>query len=261
MAFYLVDEHIKNISLDIEKLELLSNLFFDRREQLAPVLYNPEDDIWIVYTIRFDQKGYKVFSFKEFCGFFEQANNIERIIITLETTSSLNSGRTRGEYVELRLDTKDNNGCFLVSSSNNKDWCESSFNSINSLLSRYRAPYSIIRNDLTPLIIQLFGVVLIYAFCILFAYQVYKVINIENPFFISFFFMFLILSNLWTYLNNYILNIFNKVFPNVEIKRVKKYRIHWILQAILGTSIFTLMIFVLEKIFSYVFNLIQILIK
>ena len=255
MAFYLIDKHLTKICVDIERLKILNNIFIDRRNQLGVLLDNTEETIWITYTIRFDQKGYKVFSFEELNAYFDQATDIERIIISLETRTSLNNNRLTGEYLELCLDSKEDTRCFLVSSANNKDWCESSFSTISNVLIRFKAPYGLIRSNLTPLIIQILGVIVMYTFSIVFAYKIYSKLNIENPFFISFFFIFLILSNLWAYLNNYILAFFNKTFPNVQINRRKKDYIHWIWQTIIGTGTITVIIFFLQKTMTYLLTL------
>jgi hypothetical protein len=261
MAFYLIDRFVTNVSLDIDRLKILRDVFFERKAQLVTHFNNKEDEVFVTFTIRFDEKGYKTFSFSEFESYYEQAINIERIIFSLETTASLKTNKSTGEYIDLCLDVKENSRCILVSSSENKDWCENSFNTINNILLKYKTKYSFLRTDFTPLVIQLSGVIIGYLLCISLAYKTYTKFHTENSFILIFFFIFLILSNLWTYLNKYILNFFDKVIPNIEVYRENKNKVHWLLQTIIGSSVIGIIWFFLVKSSNYFFDLFQNLTK
>ena len=77
-------------------------------------------------------------------------------------------------------------------------------------------------------------------------------LNIENPFVISFIFVLLIFSNIWSYLNNIIINGINNLFPSMKFYRPAKNRIHWLMQAIVGGIAVAVTLYFLTFLLSYI---------
>lgn len=88
MAFYLRDQHVQNVSLDAEALTQVNCVFAERFAQLQADLNESmpqEKRAFFTYIIRFDNKGYRVFSLDELMRYFNQAREVERIIFTVES--------------------------------------------------------------------------------------------------------------------------------------------------------------------------------
>lgn len=138
MANFLRDQFLINLTLDEDTLKQLDLMFKNRLTTINASV--PENDdqakkAILTYIIRFDNKGYKVFNFENLLQHFHQAKEIERIIFTIETGESLRSGRSLGTCMELKFDEKDPRGCFLMVTSDNNDWVNSSFSVIQDILS------------------------------------------------------------------------------------------------------------------------------
>ena len=104
MAHYLRDERISNISINADSLAQLSAVFADRAVTLNASV--PENDdvskkAFLTYIIRFDNKGYRVFTLEDLLRYFQLAKEVERVLFTAETGESLRSNRQIGTYLEL----------------------------------------------------------------------------------------------------------------------------------------------------------------
>lgn len=246
MAFYLRDQYIKNVSIDIDALSQLSSIFAERLLQLQSIeasgtQQNPTS--FLTYIIRFDNKGYRVFSLEELIRYFNLANEVERILFTVESSAALTSNRSSGSYLELCFDCREPSRCTLIASSDSKDWVEASFANVQSALTKFKTKNWIVRGPWTNLIIQMVGVVFGFLASLWLAFKVAPSAKIENSFVISFIFIFLLFSNIWGYANQAILQLIFKIFPNVDFIRPSKARLHWILQAIIGSAAFAAVVY------------------
>lgn len=248
MAVYLRDQQISNVSMEAESLRQLSNVFAERLSQLHA---EPKPDSqskkqsFFTYVIRFDHKGYRVFSFDELMRYFNQANEVERIVFTLESGDAIATNRQVGAFLELYLDAKDPLRCVLVSSSDNKDWAEASFSAVYEVLAKCKTKNAFVRTPWMNFAVQLLGVIVIFVLSLWTAFKISPYLKVENPFVISFLFILLIFSNIWTYLNPTILGLIAKPFPNIDFIRPERARLHWLLQAVVGSAVFAIVIFVL----------------
>ena len=96
MAHYLRDERVTNLSINADNLAQLSAVFADRADALNAKV--PENDdsgkkAFLTYIIRFDNKGYRVFSLEDLLRYFRLAKEVERVLFTVETGESLRSNR------------------------------------------------------------------------------------------------------------------------------------------------------------------------
>ncbi len=137
MAHFLRDQKITNLSVTEDNLTQISSTFADRAVVLNANI--PENDATgkraiLSYVVRFDDKGYRVFSVDALLRHFRQATTVERVLFTVETGESLRSSRQTGAFMELRLDEKDPNTCFLSVTSDDNDWVDASFSAVQDTL-------------------------------------------------------------------------------------------------------------------------------
>jgi len=249
MAYFLRDEKIINTTIDLDSIEKLCRMFTERLDSLnSGLAENDTSDAkaLLTYIIRFDNKGYRVFSISELKYYYEQAKQIERIIITIESVVSLKSNRNMGTYMELRLDKNDQNNCILIVTSDNKDWVDASFSATQEVLSKFKNKNGYVRTTWTPFMVQIFGVFIGFTLCLWTAFKISPLIKIENPLIIVFLFVLLIFSNIWTYLNAQLLRILDNLFPNIRFVHEGHERIHWLFRTIVGSSIFAIILYLLN---------------
>jgi len=249
VAHYLRDERISNLSINADSLAQLSAVFADRAATLnanVPEIDSGSDRAFLTYVIRFDNKGYRVFSLEDLLRYFQLAKEVERVLFTVETGESLRSNRQAGTYLELRLDENDPNTCFITVTSDDKDWVDASFAAVHDVLIKCKNMNGWTRTAWTHFGVQIVGVTLGFIFSLWAAAKIAPKLAIDNPFILSFLFVLLIFSNVWTYLNQRILWVLNTAFPNMKFYRPDKERLHWLMQALVGGIVFAIVMFVLR---------------
>ncbi|WP_139026340.1 membrane domain protein [Methyloversatilis universalis] len=237
MAHFLRDQQIANVSISEENLTQLSALFSERLGTINASL--AEEDLAnkgaiLTYIIRFDNKGYRVFSVDDLLKYYRLAKSVERVLFTVETVESLRSNRAIGTVLELRLDEKDPNSSFLTVTADDKDWVDASFAAVQEGLAKYKTRNRWARSAWTAFGVQLVGVTLGFLLSLWAATKIAPKLAIENAFVFAFLFVLLIFSNTWTYLNQLLLRLLNTAFPNIKFLRRDKERLHWLLQAVVG---------------------------
>src|SRR3990167_1544663 len=255
MAHFFRDQHVTNLSLNEDSLSQISAVFANRARTINAGV--PENDetgkrAFFTYIVRFDNKGYRVFSLEELLRYFHQAKEIERVIFTVETGESLRSIRQLGTYIELRLDERDPGSCYLAVTSDDGDWVDSSFSAVQDVLLKCKNKNGWARTAWTQFGVQITGVTLGFVLSLWAAIKISQKLAIENSFVISFFFLLLIFSNTWTYLNQKIISFINSLFPNLKFYRPGKDRIHWLMQAIIGGIAVAVTLYILNLAVSYI---------
>lgn len=252
MAHYLRDQLLKNVTINADTLSQLSSVFSSRQSAInAGVSENePDKKAFFTYIIRFDNKGYRVFSLGELLQYFDQAREVERILFTVETVESLRSNRQTGTYLELRFDQKDHNTCFLSVTSNDRDWVDASFSSVQEVLTKCKNKNGWARSAWTQFGVQIVGVTLIFVLSLWLAARVSPKLAIQNSFIFAFLFILLIFSNTWTYINQRILWLLNALFPNIKFYRAGKDRFTWLMQAVVGGIVVAIVLYVFSLLFS-----------
>lgn len=250
MASFLRDQSVHNISVDSDALTQIDGIFAERfaqlQAELSKVQITPKQ-AFFTYIIRFDGKGYRVFSREELLRYYELAHSVERVIFTVESGDALATNRIQGAFLELCLDAGDPIRCLLISSSDNKDWAEASFAAVYEVLSKHRTKHGIAQSQWTNLGVQLLGVVAGFTFSLWLALEIAPNLRIENAFVISFLFILLLFSNIWGYLNQALLRFITNTFPNIEFVRPSKASLHWLLQTFVGTASFGAAVYLLVK--------------
>lgn len=260
MAHYLRDEQVTNLSINTDNLTQLSAVFADRANALNAKITESDDTgkkAFLTYIMRFDNKGYRVFSLEDLLRYFCLAKEVERVIFTVETGESLQSNRTIGTYLELRLDEKEPNTCTLVVASDDQDWVDASFSAVQDVLIKCKNSNGWARSAWTHFGVQIVGVTLGFILSLWAAAKIAPRLAIENAFIFSFLFVLLIFSNSWTYLNQRVLYLFSSVFPNMKFYRPDKERLHWLMQAIIGGIVFAIVMYILGQVFIFILDILS----
>ncbi|OGP83931.1 MAG: hypothetical protein A2Z08_07670, partial [Deltaproteobacteria bacterium RBG_16_54_11] len=182
MAQFLRDERIANLTIDREAVAQFAAVFEKRWKALN---VEQGDNKIMFYVIRFDNKGYRVFSTNELFQYFDQAKEVERIIFTIETETSIRSNRNIGAYLELRFDGRDPNFCYISVTSDDSDWVDASFSAVHEVVSKFKNKNSWARSPWMPLLIQLGGVFLGFVISLWAAVIISPKLNLENAFVIT----------------------------------------------------------------------------
>lgn len=254
MAHFLRDQLIANLSVTEENLSQLCAVFSDRASVLNSGLTENDTSgkrAILSFVIRFDNKGYRVFSLDNLLKYFRQANSLERVVLTLETSESIRCNRQIGSVLELKLDENDRNGCFLTATSDDSDWVDASFSAVQDTLLKSKNKNGWVKTTWTPFVVQVVGVALGFLLSVWTASKIAPKLSIENSFIFSFLFVMLIFSNIWTFLSQQILRLINYTFPNFKFLRRDKERLHWLLQAVIGSAVFAIVVFFLSQIVMF----------
>lgn len=264
MAHFLRDQQIANVSITEENLTQLSALFSERLGTLKDSLTEadlPDRRAILTYIIRFDNKGYRVFSIDDLLKYFRLAKSVERILLTIETADSLSSNRATGTLLELRLDEKDPNSSFLTVTSDDKDWVDASFAAVEDGLAKYKNRNQWVRSAWTAFGVQLVGITLGFILSLWAAAKITPKLAIDNAFVFAFLFVLLIFSNTWTYLNHLLLRLLNTAFPNIKFLRRDKERLHWLLQAIVSGIVGAAVLYAIGQAVAFLLEMLSILVS
>lgn len=260
MAHYLRDQQIKCLSLTEDQIRHLAIVFSERAFVLNSEIDNDPTSVKRAvfnFIIRFDNKGYRVFTLEELLIYFQQAKSVERLIFTVETGESLQSNRNIGSILELKLDSKEPNGCFLTATSDNKDWVDASFSSVQEALNKSKNHNAWVRATWTAFLIQLIGISIGFMISLWAATKIAPKLAIENSLAFSFLFMLIILLNTWGFLNQQVMRLINYAFPNLKFLRRGKEHIHWLMQAIIGGVIGAGFLYLLGQSASFLMEIIE----
>ncbi|EHK4786516.1 hypothetical protein [Vibrio parahaemolyticus] len=261
MGTFLRDQHIKNVSVNEGLLQQINDFLSDRERSTNEVLEEKgavqEDFLLLNYVIRFDNRGYKLSDFSDVKKYYLQASKVERIVYTLDSNRAVFSNKQQGTSIELRFDSNDPNNTYLQISSDDGDLVDSVFCGLLEVIKKYQNHNGKIRNAWTQLLIQILGVGLGFVASLLIALKVYPFVKIENAFVITFLFTFLIFSNAWGYINQQLLNLVNRLFPNIRFIRAGRYRWTWVWQSLVGGLIVAFALLIINGILDWVINILR----
>ena len=236
MAHFLRDEVLKSLTIDEAAIRELDNALRSSNANMPENLakQDPGQRAIIYYVVRFDNKGYRVFSVDDLLRYFHEAKYVERVICTAESGTSLKTGRQVGSYIDLALDCQDPSRCLLSVASDDVNWVNSSFSNIKDVLAGYRNRNGWARSMWSQLTAQLLAVFAAFLVSLWAAVAFSPKIPVENAFFLIFLFVLLVFSNLWGYVNQRLLALIDVVFPNIRFYRPNRDGLHWLLQNLIG---------------------------
>ena len=257
MARYLRDEQVANLSIDPDAVSYLVDVFVARSATMPNFLKSQQqqdepNNVFLRYTIRFDQKGYRVFDKNLLLRYFQDASEVERIIFELDCGKALRTNRDAGSFMELRLDKGWNTTNLLTVSSDDEDWVNGSFAALKEATQKYKNRNLWIRNPYVELLIQITGLFLGFLVSLWGASKVSPYLTIENAFLISFLLVLLIFSNLWTHINQRLYGFVFRAFPIIRFNRPERDRLNWLKQTVVGGIVVAVSLYVLNVAFAYV---------
>lgn len=259
MAFYLRDKHITSIEIDEPRLRQFIGLFQGflsaKIEGLPPE--QAAADWFLTYVIRFDEKGYRVFSGAELIDLFNQGRAVERVIIALDSKESLRSNRQTGAWAELKLDAVAPANSWLNVTSDIKADVDAAYAAIDDALKASKSWIGIARSAPARLAIQLVGVIIFFALSLWGASLMASRLAIQNAFPMAFLFVFVLLSNAWTFLHPSLLRQIDRLFPNVYFKRPNRERWTWLWQALVGSVVVSVLGALALFMFGYIVSSLQ----
>jgi len=240
MAHFLRDEHLKNLTITPDAVRAIFKAF-DKAKQKIPttpgLAVTTPDQAAFAITIRYDQKGKRLYDLKMLEDHFADASSVERLVFSLDSKDALDRNRLLGAYMEVRLDEMAPNACFLTVSADDDDWVNTQFLTLKEALAPYRNANFLARSAITQPILQLLGVVLLFTLCLWASVRIAA--HFEGPYapILSFLFTMLIFSNLWGFINTALINGFERLFPPVKMYRPNKDRWSFLREGIIAALI------------------------
>ncbi|WP_172705490.1 hypothetical protein [Variovorax paradoxus] len=257
MAHYLRDKRIGSLTITEEDVRELCDIFFQRMNVVSATRDKPnEPEIkGAHFVIRFDNRGYKAYSTDDVLTYWRQATKVERLVFATESFESLNSNRLRGTYVELKLDLADEQ-CWLVSSSDSKEWMDGSFTAIDEYLTKCKNKNRLIRTPWTPFAVYVLGQAVILALSLWLAVKIAPRLAVDSPVIIGFIILLFLYLPIWLFLHGQVMRWIALAFPNIKFHKQNR-SLHWFGQAMIGA----LVIFALGQAGSWFLSLLGELIK
>lgn len=261
MSDYLRDTTIRNISLSELQLGKINQLLSGILDTFNATLPDKASLQFLrqSYIIRFDNKGFLLYSFDEVMKYFNEARIIERVIFFLDSRENRNSNRSQGKHIELRFDAQNADNCLLVVQDDNKEWVDASFSNIKEQLENFSNKHFLIRNKWVILAIQILSVLGGLFLSLWAAKAISPFLAVNYAFIVTFITAFLLFSNAWTFLAPLIFRCLNYYFPNIAFKDSRG--LHWLIKALISTSFVALALFIINKLFMLIGRMIQSILK
>jgi hypothetical protein len=186
MGDFLRDQGILFLTIQEVDLELINS---DLQEVLAKS-NSAGDPAVLSYLLRYDGLGIIRTGFEEIKRSFGIAKNIDRVIFQL---------KSRSKSVEVKIDKGDRNNCLLVVSDNDEAWVDSTFRRLSSRIKQFQNRNGFMHSLPVEFAIQISGVLVGFALCLIVAQSISSCLNFRYSFFVAFVGLFLLFSNVWTY--------------------------------------------------------------
>jgi len=257
MAQYLRDQQIENLTITAADIMELNTILVNRLNTM-PERVNPVEGEQVggmlFYTIRFDEKGYRVFNTNQLIQYFNNCTNVERIVCQIESMGplgSLGSSRAVGSYFELRLEADNNANSYVLVSSDDEDWVNLTFNEIAEVLQRKGNNNGRIRKSWLNIPLAFVGLILGFVFSNNIAAIMSDQLSIQYPYLIVYSFTLLCFILAWSVPLNYMLGLVNRYFPKIQFYRSGKDGVGWFKMGIIGTLVGAVVLFVASKVINF----------
>jgi len=259
MSQYLRDEVLKNLTITECNLKKINEELIEISKQFNLTVPTDQDKLFHSYIIRFDNKGFRLFDFGEVLKYFSDAHKVERVCFYVNSLKGLEANGFLGNRIELKFDKYDTNNCALVIDGDKKAWVDTTFWKINERLNKYQNTNYFIRNRWIPFTVQILGVIIGFFFSFITANKIAPALSINNSLAFSFIIIFLLFSNIWTFIFEGIMRIIDYFWPNISFK--EKGKSHWFVKTFISTAFVSLFIFLLSRVFIYIGNVFKAIIR
>ncbi|KQW60307.1 hypothetical protein [Variovorax sp. Root411] len=236
MAHFLRDKKIRSVTVTEDTVRELCDIFWARTGIPTQTVNQTEEVKAPMFVIRFDNRGYKAYTADDVIGYWKQAAKVERLVLTVESMESIKTNRAAGSFLELKLDAGDDNACWLVSSSESKDWMDGSFSAVDDCLKKCNNHSGVVRTPWTPLLIQVVGTLLVLAFSLWQAVKLAPRLNVDNPALVGFIVLFFFYLPIWQFLHNIAGRAIGAMAPNIKFFRPTR-SLHWFGQFLIGVAV------------------------
>lgn len=244
MGNYLRDKNLTKKTITEEALKSLVEILEEQERSLNQK--NANGYCYLSFIIRYDRKGYRVFVVEDLLNHYKKAREIERIVLKLDVVSDMPSQMHNGEAIEIWLSNMNNENPNLKVEGNTLDWVNLTFAALDDVLDQCRSRFSWVKGSWIPLTVQLLGVVIVFFVSLLLSQYASEHLIFENPGLFTFIFFFLVLSNIWTYLNPLIMRALEIIFPNIYFSRKGKEDLNLVAQAAISAGFFGFVWYVLS---------------
>lgn len=204
--------------------ELNTALLKFRDENNAGIENDDPKFLSMTYTIRFDNKGFKIYEFDEAMKYFRSSKEVERFIFQLGSNEHLTYSRSQGKGIDIIFDAKTPNNCSMVVDDDNQGWVDCAFLTLKEVIQKYDNKNHLMRNAFVGSSIQILGVLAGVLVSLWAASKASPKLNIPYPYGIAFIVSLIIFSNIWVYLFPYLIRIVNIYWPNLSFKEMKGFR-------------------------------------
>lgn len=259
MGRYLRDKQVSHVAIDRAALSRLLEVF--TAQGLSMPEYNPQQideggnanpGVTLSLLIRFDEKGYRVSTGAELLQLFDDAEEVERIVMEVFSDDAVKSNKEVGSFASIRLDSNEAATCFFTASSDDEDWMRGCFAAVDDVLSRCDSRLSHwSRHPLVDLSLQVIAIFVGFIASLWGASRISPYLTIENAFLISFLLVLLIFSNLWTPVANKTRQLLRSTFPIVRFDRPDKDKLLWLYRSVIGGVVGAVALYVLGLLFNY----------
>ena len=253
MASYVRDKVVRNITIGVDALRQLFTDLDHHLSTMPEFIASDTDqrDGMLMITIRFDERGCRVFTIKDLVDYFTDAKDVERVIFEIVTKDSIETNRQIGSYLELQLDKSENIICFFTVSSDNEAWVNSTFSAINEVLSRHSNKHDLIRNPVVDIFFRIVSLLIGFVISLWGGAMLAPYLAIDNASLISFMFILLVFSTLWSPIGSGIRSIVNIIFPTIKFDRPRKGYLRLLVISIIGGIFVAAVLYLLKLSFSY----------
>lgn len=201
----------KVITEDI--LKGITDLFLKLGEEAAKEL--PQDKIEILYVIRVGNETYSGPSFTEFRKQFERNKKADYLQIIFQSLDP--TRQAPNQRITLTIDKKDNNNLEVLGVK--ETWVKGAFDQFKDIIDKQPKRNLLLYNPYFEMIVQLLAAFSLTTFAIYSAIKVSNFTSFEYSSVFIFVVIFVLLSNIWTYLGKGLIHLRNTYYPKVDIRK------------------------------------------
>ncbi|EGQ7352737.1 membrane domain protein [Escherichia coli] len=263
MSYFYRSKNISGVSINEDSLISLSTAIVECCVKMNEQAQKESREVCAqcVFFILFDGKGYKVDSIGELVKYFRQATRIDQIIFTIETYQSRQSNRMNGSWMELRIDERNSNSSTMIVASEDNEWVDSLWITIQDLLNKCKNKFRFFRTAWTMLSIQISGVTVGFLLSLWTASKLAPKLSIDGAFALSFICIFILFSNLWSFAIPLIIKLIDFLFPSVKFVINGKNYFHWSVQAIIGAIASAVILYFISSMLLFALEMLNSIIK